>query len=441
MTQKPIEFRELLERVLPLDQLPPPDRLLVQRALQCGLTRQLEAAALMAMERLERQGALLRLPPTANGHGSEVRFQPRDSFEVITLKVSGPSEKDGVMTFPRTILPARAPAGVDQVRRLLRLDDPGMFSVPGHQGAGAALRGQLDVAGRELLGASSVGFFRIPATGDEGDERSIDADLAAETVALPGVLRYCPDVSKAPRLAARAVQQGVRAVVLAAVVSSEGAPIGVLEVRSATVAPFGPEDLARVALLADCCGAVLERATRIEKLVFVDPLTSVYNRSYFELQAHNEMARARREQASMALCIADIDDFKSFNTEFGYEAGNEVLAQVAQALKHGVRPFDTVARWGGEEFAVLLTSPVQAEDVRAICERLRTAVQRLDLTLEGLDRRRQRVYVTLSIGVALLPEHAENTQDLWRAANQALLAAKRPPKNQVVFYDPQRPGA
>jgi diguanylate cyclase (GGDEF)-like protein len=142
----------------------------------------------------------------------------------------------------------------------------------------------------------------------------------------------------------------------------------------------------------------------------------------------------------MALCIADIDDFKSFNTEFGYEAGNEVLTQVAQALKHGVRPFDTVARWGGEEFAVLLTSPVQAEDVRAICERLRTAVQRLDLTLEGLDRRRQRVHVTLSIGVALLPDHAENTQDLWRAANQALLAAKRPPKNQVVFYDSPRPG-
>jgi diguanylate cyclase (GGDEF)-like protein len=75
---------------------------------------------------------------------------------------------------------------------------------------------------------------------------------------------------------------------------------------------------------------------------------------YYDLQIRNEIARAQREQSSLALLIADIDDFKSFNTSFGYEAGNQVLVQVAAALRAGVRPFDTVARWGGEEFAVLL---------------------------------------------------------------------------------------
>jgi diguanylate cyclase (GGDEF)-like protein len=160
----------------------------------------------------------------------------------------------------------------------------------------------------------------------------------------------------------------------------------------------------------------------------------VYNRAYFELQARNEVARAMREQSSVALCIADVDDFKAVNTKYGYEAGNAVLTQVANALKRGVRPFDTVARWGGEEFAVLLTPPVEADDARAVCERLRQAVERLEIPVEGLDRKLHDVRVTLSVGAALFPEHADHPQDLWRAANQALLEAKRPPKNQVVFY-------
>jgi diguanylate cyclase (GGDEF)-like protein len=228
-------------------------------------------------------------------------------------------------------------------------------------------------------------------------------------------------------------------VLAAGVVTSDGTPLGHLEVWHAKPEPFGSEDLARAALLAEYCGGILERAARIEKLVYIDALTGVYNRSYFDLQARNEMARAGREQASMALCIADIDDFKSFNTAFGYEAGNQVLAQVAQSLRRGVRPFDTVARWGGEEFAVLLTSPVHAEDVHAICERLRSAVERMPFQLEGLDRRSHRVGVTISLGVALFPEHAVDAQDLWRVANQALLEAKRPPKNRVVFHTPGKP--
>jgi diguanylate cyclase (GGDEF)-like protein len=99
-----------------------------------------------------------------------------------------------------------------------------------------------------------------------------------------------------------------------------------------------------------------------------------------------------------------------------------------------VRPFDTVARWGGEEFAVLLTAPVVADDVRAICERLRQAVHRVPVEIEGLDRRRHDASVTVSIGVARYPDHGATVLDLWRAANQALLEAKRAGKNRVVAF-------
>jgi diguanylate cyclase (GGDEF)-like protein len=150
----------------------------------------------------------------------------------------------------------------------------------------------------------------------------------------------------------------------------------------------------------------------------------------------NEMARAQREKASLGLVLVDIDDFKSFNTRFGYEAGNQVLVTVAQALRSGVRPFDTVSRWGGEEFALLLTPPVTGEDALTVSERLRGLVERQPLEVEGLDRRGYELGVTVSVGVALFPDHAASSQDLWRAANRALLAAKRPPKNRVVFFDP-----
>jgi diguanylate cyclase (GGDEF)-like protein len=226
-------------------------------------------------------------------------------------------------------------------------------------------------------------------------------------------------------------------VVVVAVTGSDGQPLGHLEVRSLEPDPYQPADLAMIALLADFCGGIIERAVRIEKLVFVDPLTTAYNRSYYDLQVRNEIARAQREQSSLALLIGDIDDFKSFNTSFGYEAGNQVLVQVAQALRAGVRPFDTVARWGGEEFAVLLTPPVAGDDVLAISERLRSTIEKTAIRLEGLDGRAHRVHVTVSVGVAMFPEHAETPQDLWRAANSALLLAKRPPKNQVVFHHPK----
>jgi len=99
-----------------------------------------------------------------------------------------------------------------------------------------------------------------------------------------------------------------------------------------------------------------------------------------------------------------------------------------------VRPFDTVARWGGEEFAVLLTSPLERPDAETIAERLRVLVADAEHVVTGLDGMEHQVRVTVSIGVALFPEDAKDAAEIWRRANQALLLAKAPPKNQVVFW-------
>ena len=451
MKQKSIDFRELLQRLLPLDELPPSDRLNIHRALATGVGTQIEQVALAALGQLERAGALRRLPSDARDP-ARVSYQRAGGVDVITLQVPGSTRREGFLLYPRAALPAQAPAGLDQVRRLLRLDDPSAFGDPRNADPRQALIEQLDQAGREFLGAHSV---RLVLGADDDPERGLDRTLTIEARRHPDCILYCPDLSEAGRTppaerrsgeAMRGARTGAgeslrwipgaAALAVTAVTASDGHLLATLEVTSQERDPFRLEDLSRMALLADYCGRALERVERIEKLVFIDPLTQVYNRSYFDLQVQNEMARAQREQTSLGLVIADIDDFKSFNTAFGYEAGNEVLVQVAQALRGGVRPFDTVSRWGGEEFSILLSAPVQAEDVATVCERLRSLVERMPVRIEGLDRRSHKLGVTVSLGVALYPDHAENAQELWRAANQALLKAKRHPKNQVVFYTP-----
>ncbi len=436
MPQEHIDFRSLLERVLPLDALPAAERAQVQRALTTGVSEQIEQAALLALAQLERHGAVMRLPAASNGSATTVRYQSRDRLDIITLKLPEPESRDGVRLVPRSSLPAQAQTALVHVRRLLRVDEPLFSSDPRTGDPRAALLGQLDALGRELLGARELRFVPAHVTGPVAGAASSDR-WVTEALIAPGMLFYCPDTTATAALRGVPLRSGVRSFVLAAVTPDQGPPIGVIEVLSGDPQPFGPEALALVALIADCCASALERASRIERLVFVDPLTGAYNRPYFDLQLSNEMERARREGASMALCIADIDGFKAFNTTYGYEAGNTVLVQVARALRSGVRPFDTLCRWGGEEFAVLLTEPVQMTDVRTISERLRVLVEHADARVRGLDGATHQVHVTVSVGVAMFPEHEKTPSDLWRAANHALLLAKRPPKNQVVFYAPE----
>jgi len=435
MKRQPIDFRQLLERVLPIEELPTTERLRVQRALRTGIASQLKSAALAALNQLEQIGALRRLP-AANGTPT-LRYQARGNLDLITVPLETPEGRDGIFLHSRVGLSAEA--GLEEVRRLLRLDDPALLTPS--TGGGRDLIDRLDEIGRELLGATEVRFYPsietepVPVRGSlPATRRPLNAEVAREALAESRSVLYCPDVERCEALKDEAVRRGARAAALAAGITEDRSVVGHIEVLCADAAPFRPADLAMVALLADACALAWERSSRIERLMFVDPLTSAYNRSYFDVQLQNEMARARRENSSLALCIVDIDNFKSFNTTYGYEAGNRVLIAVAETLRTAVRPFDAVCRWGGEEFAVLLTAPVHAEDVATVTERLRSLVERQGVPVESLDRRKYRVSVTVSIGVALFPDDERLADDLWRAANQALLAAKQPPKNRVVFY-------
>ena len=159
MKQQHIGFRDLLERLLPVEELPSVDRLRVQRALRSGIAVEVERAAMRAIDLLEQQGAIKRLPAEVVGGGPTLRYQTRGQHDVITLQLPGPQLRDGVTIVAKSALPMKAPARLDQVRRLVRLDDPLTFTDPRTGTTRAGLREQLDQAGRELLGSDAVRYF------------------------------------------------------------------------------------------------------------------------------------------------------------------------------------------------------------------------------------------------------------------------------------------
>jgi len=394
-----VELERLIRQVLPLERLPRAAR--TTRALRSVTVAPLEAVAELAFGASPAGATVENEAETERRRGAE----PRPAARPVSLP-------DGVLAVHRTALPENDRVAPGQIRRLLRLGDPMLASDPRRIEARADLVRHLERAAHEVLGPVAV---KLVSTEDAAGE-----DVAREALARPDTI-----------LCTRGATPHGGAGVWLGLVSARGEPLGVLEVFG--LGGCDDADLALVALLGDYAAGVLERAARVESLVFVDPLTGAYNRSYFEIQMHNEIARAQRDRSGMGVCIADIDDFKSFNTRFGYEGGNQVLMRVAQTLRNGVRPFDTVARWGGEEFAVLLSAPVQPQDVVTVAERLRGLVERLSVPIVGLDGNLKHVRVSTSIGAALFPVHGETPDDLWRTANVALLEAKKPPKNRVVF--------
>lgn len=155
-----------------------------------------------------------------------------------------------------------------------------------------------------------------------------------------------------------------------------------------------------------------------------DPLTGLKNRRGFDALLQKELARVHRLGLPMALLFIDVDQFKSFNDEFGHVAGDEALRQVATLVRTHARPYDHVARYGGEELTVILPDTDLPTSV-AVAKRIRLAIQQANWP--------QRP-VTVSMGVALAHNMAEGLTVLDRA-DKALYRAKHLGRNQVCTLD------
>ena len=157
----------------------------------------------------------------------------------------------------------------------------------------------------------------------------------------------------------------------------------------------------------------------VERQALVDGLTGLANRRQADEALASELARTERLGGPVGLILADVDDFKAVNDRFGHPTGDIVLRDLAETLRENVREIDTAARWGGEEFAVILPG-TDLEGAAQVAERIRAALaEREILSVDGAP-----LHVTASFGVAT-SSATTTVQQLVEAADESLYRAKR----------------
>ncbi|MBI3306812.1 MAG: sensor domain-containing diguanylate cyclase [Candidatus Omnitrophica bacterium] len=222
-------------------------------------------------------------------------------------------------------------------------------------------------------------------------------------------------------------QVGPRSLVIAPLLH-EGHVIGTLRIHSAQDHAFTNDDLRVLDTIAVLASSALSNALLYEQtkeLAIRDSLTGLFVQRYFYERLREEHRRYLLNQRQLSLLMCDLDDFKDCNDKFGHAVGDMVLVRFAEAVRAIPEQSMVVARYGGEEFAILLPETSKEEALK-IAEQLRKTVETSPLNV-----RREKIVVTVSIGVANIPGDTLDADDLVKKADQALYAAKRAGKNRV----------
>jgi len=474
-------IRTALLSSLSLHEASPEDR---KRMIELTLTglddEQREEVSFQVAERLLASGALERVDRCQREGKTYVRYRVLATGETFLLPAKGESAEAPLVRATRPHWHARSRLLFRSLshliaveRKLFSRDDRNLEYL--QTDLGDILR-TIVASTREILGCDDVRLYPLvrgaedtrylqPVSEGEPWERA----LAEQWIAKRGLPIYVSDLTQSGTVEAmldteamdatvhvaiapylpRAVPDGYRSVAMSRVGEPGTTFLFVLEAWSRTPNFFQDERLGILSVVSEHATDLLNTLRKLGMLVMVDELTGIYNRPYFGRQLDHEIARAYREERPMSLVIADIDDFKRVNDTYGYEAGNAVLRELSQVLASSVRPFDTVARWGGEEFALILSAETTKLEAKEICDRLRLKVQNLTLAVPGLDGKESPLRVTISIGGAMFPADVPVTWDrsrgldrsqreklaheLWTRANMNLRISKERGKNQVAY--------
>ena len=225
---------------------------------------------------------------------------------------------------------------------------------------------------------------------------------------------------------------------------ARGSIKGALNIYRVGLAEFSEEEFRLAVRFGDAAALALDNAharASLELQAQTDPLTGLWNHRSFHERLRNEIVRVSTEQASsVALLMLDLDDFKRVNDIYGHAVGDQVLAELATQLRSVVRETDDVCRTGGEEFAIIVRAG-DLEAAHALAERVAEQVAEANFYQAGP--------VTLSIGIAIGPEHAANPRELIACAEIAMMTAKARGKSRIVVFNadeserpdaPRRPG-
>ena len=375
--------------------------LLAQRKVEADRSRQLAIASLWAV----LGGALLFGGVAFSLLASEVRRRTRAEHEMSARH----AEQAVLLNLAELLQACRSlEEAYDVIARLA----PTLFS--GHTGALHLFRSSRDMLERQAVwGAEPHGSGLFTA-----DECWALRRGAAHSASNEGPVLYCKHVAP-PHTGAT----------LCLPLMGHGDVIGLLSLRSSSA--MG-EDARRLATLAaeqiSMALANMQLRETLRNQSIRDPLTGLFNRRYAEETLLRELHRASREKTAVGVLMLDVDHFKRFNDTFGHEAGDYVLKEIAACLQLHTRKGDVISRMGGEELLVLLASS-DIEQSLLKAEALRTAIAALALSHRGSELGA----ITISIGVAVSPNHGQAPDEVVRAADRALYQAKQGGRNRAVL--------
>jgi diguanylate cyclase (GGDEF)-like protein len=299
---------------------------------------------------------------------------------------------------------------------------------------------------RDVIGAERGRFMAayVPPDGQTPLIRSVPGGITAEAVLEDQFGLWATqhrttllvgDVQKDFRFRLDTTNAEVRSLMIAPMLAEGGRVAGLVRAESIYPGMFTADDARLITILADLTSAAAENARLYQwtqELSITDGLTRIYLRRFFNQRLEEEISRFQEFHAPFTLIILDLDHFKRINDRLGHLGGDQVLMQLSDLLRDEARVTDILCRFGGEEFALLLPyTPSQSGMVMAERIRLHIAQRQFQVLQE-------EITITVSIGVAGCPEHAQTADGIISEADQALYLAKREGRNRAILANARR---